>query len=367
MTRLDRKRFHVSLFSLSPTEDVETQRLEAGVDNFFHLPRSLQVARDAIAEGKLDLVYYTDIGMEPLTYFLAFVRLARVQCVTWGHPQTTGIPTVDYFISSELCEPRDGEAHYSEQLACLPVMGNWIRRPKRPEAASRDTLGLPTAAHLYGCLQSVFKLQPDFDPGCLPSRERIWLVEAACLSMASANIPAMATYAILGDILRRDTDARIVLLEGHKPYWTELFKARLQQTLGPSYERVLFVPRQNEVGYLQLASAMDVLLDPIHFGGGNTTYEAIAAGTPAVTLPSPHLRGRLTLGIYRQLGVNDLIADSAETYAEIAVSLANNSDQREDLQQRIEERCDLIFEDDRAVTSAEDFFEQAIVQAQIAQ
>lgn len=336
MTRLDRKRFHVSLFSLSPTEDAETQRLEAGVDNFFHLPRSLQVARDAIAEGKLDLVYYTDIGMEPLTYFLAFARLARVQCVTWGHPQTTGIPTVDYFISSELCEPRDGEAHYSEQLACLPVMGNWIRRPKRPETASRDTLGLPTAAHLYGCLQSVFKLQPDFD-------------------------------AILGDILRRDTDARIVLLEGHKPYWTELFKARLQQTLGPSYERVLFVPRQNEVGYLQLASAMDVLLDPIHFGGGNTTYEAIAAGTPAVTLPSPHLRGRLTLGIYRQLGVNDLIADSAETYAEIAVSLANNSDQREDLQQRIEERCDLIFEDDRAVTSAEDFFEQAIVQAQIAQ
>ena len=166
------------------------------------LSRSLQVARDAIAEGKLDLVYYTDIGMEPLTYFLAFVRLARIQCVTRGHPQTTGIPTVDYFISSELCEPRvtHGEAHYSEQLACLPIMGNWIRRPKRPEAASRDTLGLPTAAHLYGCLQSVFKLQPDFD-------------------------------AILGDILRRDTDARIVLLEGHKPYWTELFKPNSPYTM----------------------------------------------------------------------------------------------------------------------------------------
>ena len=335
MTRLDDERFHVTLFSLSPTEDAETKRLEAGVDNFVHLPRSLAVARDAIADAKLDLVYYTDIGMEPLTYFLAFARLARVQCVTWGHPQTTGIPTVDYFISSELCEPHDGEAHYREQLARLPVMGNWVRRPKLPEAASRDTLGLPTAAHLYGCLQSVFKLQPDFD-------------------------------AIFSDILRRDDIARIVLLEGHKPYWTEQFKARLQQTLGPSYERVLFVPRQDETGYLQLAGAMDVLLDPIHFGGGNTTYEAIAAGTPAVTLPSPYLRGRLTLGIYRQMGINDLIADSAEIYAEIAVSLANNLDQREDLQQRIEERCDLIFEDDRAVTSAEDFFERAIAQAQVA-
>ena len=95
MTRLDHERFHVTLFSLSPTEDTETARLEAGVDQFIHLPRSLAVARAAIADAKLDLVYYTDIGMEPLTYFLAFARLARVQCVTWGHPQTTGIPTVD--------------------------------------------------------------------------------------------------------------------------------------------------------------------------------------------------------------------------------------------------------------------------------
>ena len=332
MTRLDRKRFHVTLFSLSPTEDAETARLGAGVDQFVHLPRSLAVARDAIADAKLDLVYYTDIGMEPLTYFLAFARLARVQCVTWGHPQTTGIPTVDYFISSALCEPQDGDAHYSEQLARLPVMGNWIRRPQLPEAKSREALGLPSSAHHYGCLQSVFKLQPDFD-------------------------------VIFGDILRRDDTARIVLLEGHKPYWTEQFKTRLQQALGSSYERVLFMPRQDEAGYLQLASAMDVLLDPIHFGGGNTTYEAIAAGTPVVTLPSPYLRGRLTLGIYKQLGINDLIADSAETYAEIAVSLAKNSDQRENLRRRIEERCDLIFEDDRAVTSTEDFFERAIVQS----
>ncbi len=117
MTRLDSERFHVTLFSLSPTEDAESRRLEAGVDRFVHLPRSLAVARDAIADAKLDLVYYTDIGMEPLTYFLAFARLAPVQCVTWGHPQTTGIPTVDYFVSSQLCEPSDGDSHYSERLA----------------------------------------------------------------------------------------------------------------------------------------------------------------------------------------------------------------------------------------------------------
>ena len=121
--------------------------------------------------------------------------------------------------------------------------------------------------------------------------------------------------------------------------------------------------RQDEAGYLQLAGAMDVLLDTTHFGGGNTTYEAIAAATPVVTLPSPYLRGRLTLGIYKQLGIDDLIAHDADNYAEIAVSLAGDPDKRQELLQRIEERCDLIFEDDRAVTAHEDFFERVITGA----
>ena len=178
----------------------------------------------------------------------------------------------------------------------------------------------------------MFKLQPDFD-------------------------------IILGDILRRDDAATIVLLEGHKRYWTEQLKSRLEATLGPVAERILFLPRQDETGYLRLAGAMDVLLDTTHFGGGNTTYEAIAAGTPAVTLPGRYLRSRLTLGIYNQLGIDDLVANDASDYAGIAVSLAGDLDRRKELQKRIDERCDLIFEDDRAVTAHEDFFERAITGA----
>ncbi len=42
--------------------------------------------------SSLDILFYPDLGMTPLTYFLAFARLAPVQCVSWGHPVTTGIP-----------------------------------------------------------------------------------------------------------------------------------------------------------------------------------------------------------------------------------------------------------------------------------
>lgn len=56
--------------------------------------------RQAIAAERLDVLFYTDIGVEPPTYFLAFARLAPVQCLTLGHPVTTGIPNMDYFLSA---------------------------------------------------------------------------------------------------------------------------------------------------------------------------------------------------------------------------------------------------------------------------
>ena len=55
---------------------------------------------------------YLDVGMDPMTYFLAFARLAPVQCVTWGHPVTTGVPNMDYFISSDLLEPLPGQGSF---------------------------------------------------------------------------------------------------------------------------------------------------------------------------------------------------------------------------------------------------------------
>ena len=65
--------------------------------------------------------------------------------------------------------------------------------------------------------------------------------------------------------------------------------------------------------------AADVLLDTFHFSGGNTSFEAFAVGTPVVTLPSGFLRGRFTAGLYRKMGVADLIAETAESYVDLAL------------------------------------------------
>ena len=100
LRELSRKDFHVTLFRFPGPDDPMARAFQASADQVVTLPRKLEAARQQVADQQLDLLYYADIGMDALTYYLAFARLAPVQCVTWGHPVTTGIPTMDYFLSS---------------------------------------------------------------------------------------------------------------------------------------------------------------------------------------------------------------------------------------------------------------------------
>ena len=81
-------------------------------------PKLLDYLRDEldwpIEEENLDIIFYPDIGMSAITYFLAFSRLAPVQIVSWGHPETTGIDTIDYFLSSQIIENLNSQKFYSK-------------------------------------------------------------------------------------------------------------------------------------------------------------------------------------------------------------------------------------------------------------
>jgi tetratricopeptide (TPR) repeat protein len=58
--------------------------------------------------------------LDEVAWQMAALRLAPVQCTTWARTETTGLPSMDYFLSSELAEPVDGATHYSERLVKLP-------------------------------------------------------------------------------------------------------------------------------------------------------------------------------------------------------------------------------------------------------
>jgi predicted O-linked N-acetylglucosamine transferase (SPINDLY family) len=95
-------------------------------------PNQMERIAQHILDNQLHILVYLDIGMDPRTTQLAGLRLAPVQCVTWGHPITSGLPTIDYFISSELMEPAEGDNHYSEKLIRLSNLGIAYPKPSLP-------------------------------------------------------------------------------------------------------------------------------------------------------------------------------------------------------------------------------------------
>jgi predicted O-linked N-acetylglucosamine transferase (SPINDLY family) len=110
----------------------------------------------------------------------------------------------------------------------------------------------------------------------------------------------------------------------------------------------------------QLVSLADVSLDTLDFGGANSTYDALAAGTPVVTLPTPWQRGRYTQAIRRTTCVTDCIAGSVDEYVRLAARLGTAADYRADVSARLREAGADLFHSHRAVGELEGFFDSVI-------
>nr|WP_244592192.1 hypothetical protein [Azospirillum palustre] len=323
---LSRERFEVVLF-LTPGPDDDLRRhLRTVADRAVDIPRDLDAARRIIAEARLDVLYYTDIGMSPFTYFLAFARLAPRQCLSWGHPDTTGIPTLDVFLSCDAMEPEDGEAHYSERLIRLPGPTVCYRRPRLAEPRkTRIDFGLATESRLYLCPQSLFKIHPAYDDALIA-------------------------------ILRRDRDGILVFVDprGQGAALTQRLGAKGPDVAG----RIHLLPGLGTADFIALTADADVMLDPFHYSGGKTSLEALAFGTPVVTWPGAFMRGRHTLGFYTLMGLDDCVASDPADYVDRAVRLGTDQRLRAQVRQRILERSAVLFDDGASIRAIERFFQE---------
>lgn len=332
IANLDRTQFEVFVFSVGRHDDPTARIIESHAEHYRVLPPRLPEAEAEIAACGLDVLLYTDIGMEPFTYFLAFSRLARVQCVTWGHPVTTGIDTIDYYLSSTWQEPENAEGHYSEKLVRLGLLPVYYYRAMAPGGKTRAELGFSDASHLYVCPQSLFKFHPDFDE-------------------------------LLQGILETDPSGQILVPEGHCPQWTEKLRTRFRRVMPGVAERICFLPRQGYVQYLQLLQNCDVMLDPLHFGGGKTTLDALSLGVPIVTLPGQFMRGRATYACYRQMGFDGCAAADAADYVRKAVRLANDPDFQDAAVRELRQRSHFLAERSDLVRELEAFLKSAVESA----
>lgn len=322
---LDRRRFEVFVFQIGK-QDGTALEIAATADHAARLNGSLDAMRETIAEARLDLVYYPDIGMEPTTYFLAFARLAPVQIVACGHPDTTGLDTLDAFISGDPLDAPSAQAHYAEPLLRLSGFPFYMRKPPVGDVrADRNKLGLPLDKKLYVCPQSLFKFHPEFD-------------------------------AMLAGILKADANGRLVLIEQLHPLVTDKLKNRLRLSIPDIDARLIVLNRMPPKDFMTLLVSSDAVLDPWRFGGGSSSLEAFAMGVPVVTRPGAFLRERVTMAAYAKIGMEELCATDAKHYENLAVRLANDQAWKTGLSAKLQKRAPGLFLDKAELMLMEEAF-----------
>ncbi|NDF12340.1 MAG: hypothetical protein EB060_05970 [Proteobacteria bacterium] len=324
---IERDTIDVHLFATSAEFDDATNDLAKKTANFHLIPQDLAAARSAIAKEELDVLMYTDIGMGSFTYFLAFARLAPVQCVMSGHPITSGIPAMDYFLSSAIIEAPDGKEHYSEKATLIDgVQLHTMSKPiNTKETKSREELGLPTG-RLYACPVYLHRIHPDMD-------------------LAFKRI------------LEKDKEATILLFDHfYETDWKALLQERFAKTMQKELiERIVFRPFAQGNTFIQTLRASDAIVDAFHFSTATTLPPLFAEGLPIVTLPSRFMRGRVAYLYYKMMDIPELIAKDADDFADIAIKIANDKVFKEKISGKIKAGQGKIFDNPAYIDSLEKF------------
>ena len=327
---LNRNKFIVNCYYLENIEDEFTKKFQQYSDNFYICQGDSKAISAKIIEDNIEVLIYTDIGMNPQITKLAALKLAPIQCVTLGHPITSGLSTIDYYISRNLMEPENAVEHYTEKLVLLPNIGIHIEAPKLPhQPKERSELGLENNSIVYLCCQSLFKYLPQFD--------YIYPVIAQQVNLA-----------------------KFVFIEFPiSQFINQQFKQRLEKIFAEynlNYQDYcVILPSLDEPGFMSLNLVANIFLDSFTWSGDNTARLAVACDLPVVSYPGEFMRGRHCYGILNMIDVKDTIANSESEYIDIAVKLGNNYQWRQEITNKIRANKHKLFNDLECIRGLEDF------------
>jgi protein O-GlcNAc transferase len=261
-------------------------------------PKHWRAVAEHIVSACCDLLVYPEPQGSSLQMLLAGIKLAPFQAAGFGNPVTTGLRTMDYFLTPEEAESPDGEQCYRERL--IRLSATWSAAQAAPSGNNwtRADFGGGADEHWYVVTQPMMKWSPRF---------------------RSAII----------DVLRRDPQGRLVFVQWASAFSPRAFELMLRYEFsraGLNYaERVLVVGFLSASDYSSLLSVADVALDSFGFSGGVSTADALALGQTVVTLPGQYLRGRQSAALVERLGAPMDIVERYDDFVSRCIHRASTS------------------------------------------
>ncbi len=331
--QMDRQRFQLFGYHTGINKDGETDIARSMCDRFVHGPMSVARWRETIEADRPHVLIYPEVGMDEVSVHLAAQRIAPVQCNSWGHPDTSGFPTLDYYLSSDLMEGDNAQDHYSEKLVRLANLSIYYEPPvTNPVSVTRAELGLRDDATVFWCGQSVYKYLPQYD----------YVFARIAREVGNCQFAFLKHFAA--------------------PVISDIFRERLNRAFAAeglnAADYCVVMPRLDRDRFVAAIAQSDIVLDSIGWSGCNSTLEGLEHNMPAVTMSGQFMRGRHSTAIFNMMGVTDTIASSAENYIELAASLARNPGHRTAIKAKIANNKARLFYDRAPVKDLEDFLER---------
>lgn len=322
---LDPEKFEIHIFHTGTLCDAETDWARKRVAHLHYAVSSWPEWATLISNSQLNALIYPEIGMDATTVRLSSLRLAPVQLAAWGHPITTGLPTIDAYISADGFEPSDGHDHYVEDLIRLPRLGCCYQAfSTKSQKIDIHKWRIDQADRILLCAGAPFKYAPAHD--------KVWL-----------------------EIAKRCTPCKLIFFTMAGDHLSNQFQNRLQQAFdsgGIDWDAsVRFIPWQPQSSFFGFLDIADVYLDTLDFSGFNTVMQAAERSTPVVAYEGAFMRGRFASAVLRSMGLAEWIADSQEKFIEMAVQIATNPALQNTLRKKVKLAFNNLLHDKQTIAA----------------
>ena len=328
--KLDNIKFEVYVFHSENTkkspifEEFLNAEIDLNIKNII-LPKNFDKKIEIINKENLDIAFFPEIGMSTEFYFLSYVRLAKKQITSWGHPITTGNNSIDYFLSSKLIETDNAQKKFSEKLILFEHLPMYFYKPKINKTLSKEEM---IKRNIYFCSQTLIKVHPNFDE-------------------------------IINKILTKDKKAKIFFIQDKSKIISKKLFERFKKNIPLRYESINFIDQLRVEDYINFCGSASVLLDTLYFGAGNSFHESMFYGTPTITMPTKHLKSRIVVGAYKQMKIeNPPVVGEIDEYVDRAVEIANlNEKNMLDVKNYYSKNANLyLYENINIIKNLEKFF-----------
>ncbi|MDP0497750.1 MAG: hypothetical protein Q7Q73_16230, partial [Verrucomicrobiota bacterium JB024] len=289
----DREAFELYLYSDTLFTDAVTERYRTLADHWSDLTQfSVSQSVGLIEQDGLDLLIDCTGFFGACRPEIFARRPAPVQAHLIGYNGTTGLHSIDYRFSDEICEPTGTEHDSTETLVRLEP-GFHCYRPNFDAPAPEPPPFISNGCITFGSFNNIAKINDE-------------VVALWCRTLEAVPRSRLLIKAIgLGN-----NDSRKRLRARFGAY-------------GIAADRIEILPGTASLeAHLKTYHRVDIALDTFPVNGTTTSLEGLWMGVPMVTLQGKRHSARVSSSLLSQVGLQACIATDEDEFVKAAKALA---------------------------------------------